>query len=334
MNTQGFHRTGDLCLQYGGVLEQATIGWQSFGQLNGARDNAVVLFSYYTGTHQSYYPLIGPGRALDPARWYIVLINMFGNGVSTSPSNSLTQPGSRFPPVTLIDNINAQYSLLIETLGVEKIALASGWSMGAMQAWHWAAAWPDRVQNLLAVCGSARCWPLNQVFLDGVKSALQADPLWQNGRYTQPPLQGLDAFGRCYAGWAYSAQFFRERLWRKLGFDSQQALLDDWARDHQRWDANDLLAMLFSWQQANIAELPAYRGDFNAALAAITARTMVMPCNTDRYFTLEEGEIECEQLRHGEFRPIISPFGHCAGAPGRFVDETAQIEQAMRDLLE
>ncbi|WP_158782993.1 alpha/beta fold hydrolase [Pantoea sp. BAV 3049] len=333
MNQHEIHYLGDLDLQHGGVLEQAAIGWQSFGELNVARDNAVVLFSYYTGTHQSYYPLIGEGRALDPARWYIVLINMFGNGVSTSPDNSLNQPGSRYPQVTLIDNINAQYQLLITTLGIKKIALVSGWSMGAMQAWHWAAAWPERVRNLLAICGSARCWPLNYVFLEGVKAALQADPLWQNGQYTQPPLQGLAAFGRCYAGWAYSAQFYREQLWRRLGFDSQQALLDEWCADHQSWDAHNLLAMLYSWQQANIGDLPCYQGNLHAALEAITARTIVMPCDTDSYFTLEEGKLECERLKNGEFRPIISPFGHCAGAPGRFAEETAQIEQAIRDLL-
>lgn len=332
MSERRFHPLGNLPLQQGGVLNDAMIGWRAFGELNAARDNAVVLFSYYTGSDESYLPLIGAGKALDPARWYIVLINMFGNGISTSPGNSQTQPGSQFPLVTLIDNITAQYDLLINTLGIKQIALASGWSMGGMQAWHWAAAWPARVRNLLVVCGTARCWPLNHLFLDGVKAALQADESWQGGNYRSPPLKGLAAFGRVYAGWAYSAQFFREHLYQQLGFASQQALLQYWESDHQNWDANDLLAMLYSWQQADIGQLPDYQGDFSAALQAITARTIVMPCDTDSYFTLEESRLECEQVG-GEFRPIHSPFGHCAGAPGRVAEASMQIEQAMRDLL-
>ncbi|KGT87388.1 homoserine acetyltransferase [Erwinia typographi] len=333
MSKREFHQLGDLALAQGGVLREAQIGWQAFGQLNAARDNAVVLFSYYTGSDRSYHPLIGEGRALDPARWYIVLVNMFGNGVSTSPSNSRLQPGSQFPQVTLIDNIHAQYQLLINHLGIRQIALASGWSMGAMQAWHWAAAWPSLVRNVLAVCGSARCWPLNHLFLDGVKAALQADEAWQGGNYSSPPLKGLAAFGRVYAGWAYSAQFFREQRYQQLGFASQQALLQAWEEDHQGCDANDLLAMLYAWQQADIGLLADYRGDWTAALKAITARTRVMPCDTDSYFTLEESRLECGLVSGGEFQPIVSPCGHCAGAPGRFAQESAQIEQAMRDLL-
>src|SRR5205823_9562863 len=105
-------------------------------------------------------------RALDPARWFVVIPNLFGNGVSSSPSNHPQQGGAQFPFLTLFDNVRAQQRLLSEHFGVERVALALGWSMGAQQAYHHAALFPERVANLLAVCGSARTSPHNWVFLE------------------------------------------------------------------------------------------------------------------------------------------------------------------------
>ncbi|MEG3130227.1 alpha/beta fold hydrolase [Pantoea cypripedii] len=331
MGLCAFYRLGELPLVSGETLLETRIGYQTLGQLNANRDNAVVIFSYYSGTHASYLPLIGAGKTLDPARWFIVLVNKLGNGVSTSPSNAVLQPGAAFPRVTLLDNLRAQERLLFDHLGIRRIALAYGWSMGAMQAWHMAVARPQQVQSLLAVCGSARCWPNNQVFLDGVRAALCCDEQFAEGHYSTPPLRGLAAFGRVYAGWAYSATFFREARWRDLGFDSLEALLVDWERDHQALDANDLLSALHSWYHADVGLLAG--GDWRAALAQIGARCIVMPCDNDRYFTLEEAALEVAELRQGELRTLVSPYGHCAGAPARFAEASAQIDSAMQALL-
>lgn len=324
---------GDLELQSGEVLRGARLGYATRGSLNGARDNAVLFPTYYTGRHADNLKLVAPGRALDPARWFVIVPNLFGNGVSSSPSNHPEQPGASFPAPSIYDNVHAQQRLLTERFGVERVALCVGWSMGAQQAYHHAALYPERVASLLAVCGSARTSPHNGVFLEGVKAALLADPVFQQGRYTQPPLAGLAAFGRVYAGWAYSQAFFREGLYRELGHASPAALLDAWALDHQAWDANDLLCMLSSWQRANIADHPRFGGDFQRALAAITARTIVMPASTDSYFHPDDSRIEVAGLQHGELRVIESKWGHVAGGPDRNVADTAVVEQAIRDLL-
>ncbi|HEY0210101.1 alpha/beta fold hydrolase [Acerihabitans sp.] len=324
---------GTFALECGAALYDATLTYEIHGRLNHRRDNAVLLPSWYTGTHRSYRAIIGAGRALDPARHCIIAVNMFGNGVSTSPSNSPRQGGPRFPPVTVGDNVRAQHQLVTEHLGIGQLALVCGWSMGAMQAWHWAAAYPAAVRALLPICGSARCWPLNHVFLEGVKAALRADPAFAGGDYASPPLAGLAAFGRVYAGWAYSAAFYRDELYQALHFATREDLLRDWERDHQAWDANDLLCMLRTWQDADAGRAPHYGGSLQAALAAVSARTIVMPCNTDQYFTQEEAFIEFSWLKQAQWRPLASDYGHCAGAPGRFAAETAVIEQAIRELL-
>jgi homoserine O-acetyltransferase len=169
--------------------------------------------------------------------------------------------------------------------------------------------------------------------LEGVSAALKADHYFSGGRYLKPPEKGLRAFGRVYAGWAYSPAFFRKRLYRELGYDDLSAFLSAWEEEHLAWDANDLLAMLWTWSHADIGTLSGCGGDYRVGLARIRARTIVMPCAQDQYFTLEESRIEAVALKQAELRPIMSPYGHCAGAPGRFVEETAQVEAAMRELL-
>jgi homoserine O-acetyltransferase/O-succinyltransferase len=328
-----YFELGDFQLDSGEVLRNARLAYATRGVLSAARDNAVLFPTYYTGRHADNLKLVGPGRALDPARWFVIVPNLFGNGVSSSPSNHAQQPGASFPAPSLYDNVHAQQRLLTEGYGVERVALGLGWSMGAQQVYHHAALYPERVASLLPVCGSARTAPHNWVFLEGVKAALLADPAFQRGRYTRPPLAGLAAFGRVYAGWAYSQAFFREGLYRELGHASAAALLDDWALDHQSWDANDLLCMLSSWQRADIGAHPRFGGSFERALAAITARTIVMPASTDLYFHPDDSRIEVAGIRGAELRVIESKWGHIAGKPDRVAVHTAFIEQAIRDLL-
>lgn len=329
-----FLELGDLPLADGEVLRGARLAYATYGRLNAARDNCIVFPTYYTGTHRSNARIIGAGKALDPSRYFIVVPNMFGNGLSSSPSNAHgDQAGGRFPRVTIRDNVEAQHRLVVQHLGVRRIQLVTGWSMGALQAYQWAVSYPDLVERLLPFCGSARCWPQNWVFLEGVRAALTADPAYAGGFYTVPPARGLRAFGRVYAGWAYSPAFFRERLYRHLGFEELEPFLKAWEEEHLDWDANDLLLKLWSWQHADPSAHRDFDGDLSAALGAVRARTIVMPCDTDRYFTLEENRIEAAMVPGAELRPFRSPYGHCAGAPGRFPAEMEFLDTAMKELL-
>jgi len=325
---------GDLSLQDGGTLPDAKLAFRTWGKLNGARDNCIVFPTYYTGNHDSNARMIGAGKALDPGDWFIVVPNLFGNGVSSSPSNTTgTAGGGRFPKVTVYDNVLAQHRLVVRHLGVKRVALATGWSMGAVQAWHWAVLFPDLVDRLLPFCGAARCSVHNFVFLEGVKATLQADAEYRGGFYTRAPEAGLRAFGRVYAGWAYSQAFFRDGLYRALGFETVESLLRWWEDDHLAWDANDLLAMLWTWQHADPSANDRFGGDFERALNAVRARTVVMPCDHDLYFTVEDNAREAALVQGAELKVMHSAFGHCAGAPGRLEPEMAFLDGALRELL-
>ena len=326
---------GDVDLQSGARLQDARLAYRTHGTLNTARDNVIVLPTFYTGTHRRNEGFFGPGRAIDPARHFIVSVNMFGNGLSSSPSNTAApQDGPRFPHVTLWDNISCQHRLLSERLGVTRIALVAGWSMAGCQAYQWAAQYPDMVDAILPFCASAKTSPHNIVFLEGVKAALCADQTWNAGDYSSPPVAGLKAFARVYAGWAFSQDFYRDGLYRQLGFITIEDLLVDWENDHvENWDANNLLAKLATWQAGDISAGPLYDGDIEQALGAIRARAILMPCTRDLYFPPEDNVIEARYMPRAEVRAYDSPWGHCAASPGNDAGFEAALDQNIRELL-
>ncbi len=325
---------GDVRLKSGAVLKDAQLAYATYGTLNEAADNAVLLPTFYTGTHIRNEALFGPGRAIDPARHFVVSINLFGNGYSSSPSNaSAAQAGPRFPHVTIYDNVACQHRLLTERLGVRRLALVLGWSMAAMQAYQWAARYPDMVGAILPYCGAARCSPLNHAFLDGPKAALQADAAWNEGNYVTPPEKGLRAFGRVYVAWAYSHAFFSDALYRSLGFATLEDFVRDWEEDHLNWDANDLLAKIWTWQHGDISENEVYCGDFSRALQSIRARAIVMPCKTDMYFVPEDNAAEVRAMPNAELRVFDSPWGHCVASPGRVPEFQRALDEAAAELL-
>jgi homoserine O-acetyltransferase len=175
---------GHVVLQSGITLPRAKLAYKPYGKLAATRDNAVLMPTYYGGRHIDNEAMIGAGRALDPARWFIIVPNIFGNGLSSSPSNT-PPPFDRaaFPNVTVYDNVVCQHRLVTQKLGIDRIKLVVGFSMGAQQAFHWGAPYPEMVQAIAPVCGSARTSPHNYLFLDGVKSALMADAAFADGWY-------------------------------------------------------------------------------------------------------------------------------------------------------
>lgn len=327
---------GDLPLLCGDVLKDAKLAYQTYGTLSTRRDNVVVLPTFYTGTNTRCEGFFGPGRAIDPARHFIISPNLFGNGRSSSPSNTpAPQDGPRFPRVQMWDNIAAQHRLVHDHLGITSIALVAGWSMAGCQAYQWAAQYPDMVQAILPFCASARTSQHNIVFLEGVRAALCADQSWNCGDYASPPVAGLKAFGRVYAGWAFSQAFYRDGLFRQLGFETVENLLQDWEKDHvENWDANDLLAKLETWKAGDISAGPLYRSDFKRALGAIKARAILMPCAQDLYFPPADNEIEARYMPGAAFRPHSSDWGHCAASPGNDAGFTAALDANLRELLQ
>jgi homoserine O-acetyltransferase/O-succinyltransferase len=326
---------GDVVLQSGLTYRRARLAYKTFGTLDAAKSNAILYPTSYGAQHPDLEWAVMPGKALDPTRYFIVIVNKFGNGLSSSPSNT-PPPFDRahWPHFSMTDNVRVQRRLLRDVFGIERLKLVYGFSMGAQQAFHWAALFPERVERIAAICGSAKTSPHNYVFLEGVKAALTADPAWQDGWFATAPTRGFQAMGRVYAGWGLSQAFYREEEWRKLGFSSlEDFLIGSWEANFRRRDANDLLAMLWTWQYADISANELYHGDLDKALGAITADALIMPCETDLYFTVEDNRREVARMPHAELRPIPSIWGHRAGNPAQNPADAKFLDNAVKELL-
>lgn len=329
--TTGSFELGDLKLESGSVIRNARLSWQTHGTLSPARDNVIVYPCSYGATHETQEWLIGPDGVLDPERWFIVIPDMFSNGLSSSAS---TDP--EFPSlVTMADNVHAQYRLLTELFGIDHLAAAYGFSMGAGQAYHWAALYPDFVERAIVVCGSARTSLHNRVFLSGLLRILEAAPEYDgNGRFTAEPVAAKRAFAHVYAGWGLSQDFYRERLFESvLGApDLDSFLQTDWVDRFAEGAAADQYAQALTWLEADIST--SHDGDLDAALGAITARVLLMPSATDLYFRTADNELELTSLRTAELVEIPSIWGHRAGSPRDIPADLDFLRRQVRDWLD
>jgi homoserine O-acetyltransferase len=218
----------------------------------------VLVPSWYTGTHDdSELFMLGEGRALDPNPYFIILTNLLANGLSSSPSNSPPPvERGRFPKVTIHDNVRLQHMLITEKLGIERLRLVTGFSMGACQTFQWAAQFPDVARAACPIAGSARTGNFNKVFLLALRRALELDPAYADGFYERPPVNGLKAFAAIYAGWGTSEPFFREEAFRPLGSRSMaEHVADFWEPFFLKCDADNLLSQLWTWEPATSARI-------------------------------------------------------------------------------
>jgi homoserine O-acetyltransferase/O-succinyltransferase len=326
---------GDFTLECGLTLRGAKVAYKTYGTLSDAKDNAVVYPTWYSGRHWENEWLIGDGMALDPGRYFVIVPNMLGNGLSSSPSN-MPPPfdGPRFPPINVRDNVRSQHRLVTEHFGIERLVAVTGWSMGAGQTYQWAVLYPDMVPRILPFGGSARTSRHNIVFLEGVKAALTADGAWNHGWYERQPTTGLRAMARVYAGWGFSQAFYWDEVYKELGHTSLEDFLvgfwEGFFLDER--DANNLLTMLSTWQRGDIGASPGFDGSLRRALASIQARAIVMPAEKDLYFPPEDNAYEVKHMPNAELRVIPGVWGHFAGG-GANPTDTAFIDQGLRDLL-
>ncbi|MGI0490461.1 alpha/beta fold hydrolase [Alkalinema pantanalense CENA528] len=327
----------DFPLQCGVVLPEVCLAYQIYGEFNSRSHptNVILYPTSYGAQHPDLDWLIAPDSILNSDQYCIVMVNMLGNGISTSPSNSehcgLAEQNCWF---THWDNLRLQAHLVFNHLEIPQLALVYGWSMGAQQAYHWAACYPDRVERIAALCGTARTTEHNQIFLQSLRHALTSDPTWTGSSFDGVPDRGLQTFARIYASWAASQAFYRDRLYLPLGYSSlEDYLLRGWEAGYRKRDPRNLIAMIDTWLRCDVSDNPLYHGDYLAALAAIQAKTLVMPGTTDLYFTPEDCHAEANLIPNAQYLPIPSLWGHRAGNPYQNPQDAAFIRSAIAELL-
>jgi len=302
----------------GVTLPQARVVYGTYGHLNAARDNVVLLPSHYMADCHGYEWLIGPDRALDTSKLFLVATELFGNGHSSSPSNT-PEPfhGPRFPVTTIRDNVEAVHRLLTEELKVKHLRAIVGFSMGAQQAFQWAVSYPAFADKIVATAGTAKTYPHGVVRLEGQIAALTADAAFQNGDYTAPPTKGLEAFATVWTAWLFSQEWWRKELWRASsppGTTFEQTLHEFRTNFIPGADANNLILQCRTWEKHDVGATPGFNGDVEKALRSIKAPFLYMPSETDLYFPIGDARYEAAMMSTVTLTPIPSLWGHTAGA--------------------
>jgi homoserine O-acetyltransferase/O-succinyltransferase len=274
------YNEGDLKLESGEAIKDFSISYVTHGKLNEAKSNAVLMVTALGGNHHRIDFMIGPGKALDPDKYFIICTDAIGNGLSTSPSNSKSQPRMSFPKYTMRDMVESQYRLLKEKFGIEHVIAVIGPSMGGMQTLQWGISHPDFMDALVAMVPLAKTPAWSVAVVEASRKAIMNDVAWNGGNYDAPPEKGIrlmrDILNLLSARTPdmYSAQF-------KNGMDALPWMEQQETAMLKAFDANDWIYQTWAYERHDVGTTPGFGGDTAKALASIKAKTLIMTGTKD-----------------------------------------------------
>jgi homoserine O-acetyltransferase/O-succinyltransferase len=269
------YRIGDFKLESGEVIKDFSISYVTHGTLNAAKSNAILMVTAISGNHHRLDFLIGPGKALDPTKYFIVATDAIGNGLTTSPSNSATQGRMQFPRFLIRDMVNSQHRLLTDHLGISHVAAVIGPSMGGMQTLQWGVSYPEFMDSLVALVPLARTPAWTITVLEASRKAIMLDPAWNGGNYTSPPVNGIRL-------WRDILNFLAARTpdMYRYQFSNPLEVLP-WLKQGEdaaipQFDANDWIYQTWAYDRHDVGTTPGMNGDYGKALRAIKAKTIIL----------------------------------------------------------
>lgn len=329
------YEAGDFELETGDCLHGLKLAYATYGKLNAAKDNAILVPTWYSGTSRVMADLfVGEGRALDPSKYFILVVNQIGNGISSSPHN--TPPPydrAKFPHIHIGDDVRAQHKLVTEHFGIGELALVVGGSMGAQQTYDWAVRYPHMVKRAAPIAGFAKNTDHDFMYVETLRDAITSDPGWAGGWYASNTEvhEGLRRHAGIWSVMGWSTEFFQQETWRGLGFTSLNDFQVGFMEAYfTAMDPNDLLCMAWKWQRGDVSRMTG--GDLAAALGRIKAKTFVMPIDEDMFFPPRDCEPEQKLVPDSEFRVLHSVGGHL-GLFGIEPEFYASVDEHLKELL-
>ena len=308
---------GDFKLESGEVIRDFSISYVTHGTLNAAKSNAILMVTAIGGNHHRIDYLIGPGRALDPSKYFIICTDAVGNGLTTSPSNSKAQPKMRFPRFDIRDMVESQYRLVSEKFGIRKLVTVVGASMGGMQSLQWGVSHPEMMASLVPIIPLGRTPAWTTGVLEMLRQSIMADARWNGGNYdpAQPPEQGM----RLWAGWL-SGVIVHTPVYQESQYpDNMDAVAYLKSVEDAGWkrmDAVDWIYQSWAYDQHNVGTTPGFNGDYHRALASIKAKTLILAGSTDLLnpeYESQEAARYIKDVRYVAINPQ-RPMGHLSGA--------------------
>jgi homoserine O-acetyltransferase/O-succinyltransferase len=292
----------DFAFEDGSVLPDLRVAYDTAGTLSPARDNAILLMPGAINDRHVFDPLIGPGRTFDTARYFVITVDPVGGGESTSPADGL---GQDFPRYTIRDMMEAQHTLVTRGLGIARLRALVGVSMGSFVALEWGIHHPDSVGSLILLAPSPNADASFRLTVDLISATIALDPEWQGGLYTHNPVEGLRHAGMLFYPWVVSTAYINRLAPRDLAQE-----LEAGARAFAAWDANALVLRQAAYRAHDVAA--PYGGDMTAALARLTAPTLLLPSASDRLVGTDGARRIRDGIKQPTYTEISSDLGHRA----------------------
>ena len=313
----------DFAFEDGSVLPELRVAYETHGRLRAGRDNAILLLHGTSGNRHSFDAMIGPGKTFDTEKNFVITVDAIGGGDSSSPKDGL---GQDFPRYTIRDMMAAQHALVTRGLELTTLRAIGGSSMGSFVALEWGIHHPEMVRSLILLLPSPKCDVNFQLTIDLMASVIALDPEWQGGRYTRNPVEGLRLAGMIYYPWTVSASYLNALPANQLAKE-----IEDTARAFANWDANSLV-LRYAASRAHDVSAP-FGGDMAAALAQITAPTLILPTASDRLRGLDGARRIRDGVKHAIYAEIPSILGHRAARRGPGTPEGEFVDHQIRALL-
>jgi homoserine O-acetyltransferase len=350
--------THPFITEHGDYLRQVDLTYETWGTLNAARDNAVLVIHALTGDSHAashdpsdqpgwWEPLIGPGRTLDTERYYVICPNNLGSCYgSTGPGSVNPETGKQFRlsfPLLTVRDLVAVQARLIERLGVASLEAVIGGSLGGMQVLEWAASYPKLVRKAIPVATSGRFSAQGIAFNEIQRRVIMLDPAWNEGNYLEDtaPTTGL-AIARMVGVITYQSD---ELMAARFG-RNPEARYTDWPAFLQRYDVEGYLnyqgdklarrfdpnSYLYLTRAMDSHDLGRARGSYEDGIRRIEAPTLMVGIRSDilfpTYLVREVAEIQQRLGRDGRYVEIDSPNGHDA-----FLNDVAPLARYVAEFL-
>jgi homoserine O-acetyltransferase/O-succinyltransferase len=188
---QQFANLGEFKLQSGAVLHDLRLGYRTLGKLNAGRSNAILWPTWLGARSEDLLPFIGPGSVVDTNKYFVILVDSLGNGISSSPSNSRVQPLIKFPKFTIRDMVESEHQLTTKIFQLSHLHAVMGLSMGGMQAFEWAIVFPEFMDLAIPMNGSSQSTASDKLLWTSEIDAIELDPAWNNGNPKGPLMRGI-----------------------------------------------------------------------------------------------------------------------------------------------
>ncbi|WP_158748931.1 alpha/beta fold hydrolase [Acidobacterium sp. S8] len=310
---------GDLRLENGAVIHDCRIGYRTLGILNAAKSNAVLVPAWFTGGSGDVTMGLGPGSYIDTSKYFVIAVDPLGNGISSSPSNSATQHGTDFPQFSIRDMVESEYRFVTETLHLEHLHAVMGISMGGLQTFQWMVSHPDFMDVAVPIVGTPQMSSYDLLLWNTELKALESDPAYNHGKYTQRPALSLVAL---IHNMNLSTPNFRANHTTREGF---QQYFEQIVTDGDRFfDANDYLRQL----QALIGHDIAHGGPIFEAANKVKAKVLIVTATQD-HMVNSLPPLGFAKLIHAQTLLLESDCGHMS--PGC---ETARMNPVVERFLE